>query len=133
MARAIRKKLKYGNVHRQIRALVILDALIQNAGQRFQTSFADEPLLERLRVSGTSDLSHPRVKEKCTELFRGWAAEYGKTPGMERVSRLYRVRASSPPQHIFFQTRESRRATNTTAERATVMAMIRSCLVESKS
>lgn len=35
-ARAIRKKLKYGNVHRQIRALVLLDGLIQNAGTRFQ-------------------------------------------------------------------------------------------------
>ncbi len=35
-ARAIRKKLKYGNVHRQIRALVLLDGLIQNAGPRFQ-------------------------------------------------------------------------------------------------
>lgn len=56
-ARAIRKKLKYGNVHRQLRALTILDGLIQNAGPRFQRAFADEPLLERLRVCGTSDLS----------------------------------------------------------------------------
>lgn len=56
-ARAIRKKLKYGNVHRQLRALTILDALIQNGGPRFQRAFADEPLLERLRVCGTSDLS----------------------------------------------------------------------------
>lgn len=93
-ARAIRKKLKYGDVHRQIRALVILDALIQNAGHRFQIGFADEPLLERLRVCGTSELSHPKVREKCTELFRSWAVEYGKTPGMERISKLYRVRCS---------------------------------------
>ena len=70
-ARAIRKKLKYGSVHRQIRTLVLLDGLIQNAGNRFQTTFADEPLLERLRVCGTSDLAHPRVRAKCTELFRG--------------------------------------------------------------
>ena len=41
-ARAIRKKLKYGNVHRQLRALTILDGLIQNAGPRFQRAFADE-------------------------------------------------------------------------------------------
>ncbi|KAJ6781168.1 hypothetical protein PWT90_10939 [Aphanocladium album] len=56
-ARAIRKKLKYGNVHRQVRALVLLDGLIQNAGPRFQRTFADEPLLERLRVCGSSELS----------------------------------------------------------------------------
>ncbi|KAI0169020.1 hypothetical protein GGR52DRAFT_553354 [Hypoxylon sp. FL1284] len=89
-ARALRKKLKYGNVHRQLRALVLLDGLIQNAGPRFQRTFVDEPLLERLRVCGTSDLSDPDVKKKCSELFRGWATEYKNTPGLERVSMLYR-------------------------------------------
>ena len=88
-ARAIRKKLKYGSVHRQLRALTLLDGLIQNAGPRFQRTFADEPLLERLRVCGTSDLSDPDVKKKCTVLFRSWAAEYKNTPGLERVARLY--------------------------------------------
>ncbi|KAJ2971546.1 hypothetical protein NQ176_g7636 [Zarea fungicola] len=86
-ARAIRKKLKYGNVHRQIRALVLLDGLIQNAGPRFQRTFADEPLLERLRVCGSSDLSDAVVKTKCRELFREWS-QYANTPGLERISRL---------------------------------------------
>lgn len=90
-ARALRKKLKYGNVHRQIRALTLLDGLIQNAGPRFQKTFADEPLLERLRVCGTSDLSDPEVKKKCSELYRGWAAEYKSTPGLERIAALYKV------------------------------------------
>lgn len=88
-ARAIRKKLKYGNVHRQIRALVILDGLIQNAGPRFQRAFADEPLLERLRVCGTSDLSDPEVKKKCRELFRGWS-QYSNTQGLQKISQLHR-------------------------------------------
>ncbi|KAI1078074.1 hypothetical protein F5B20DRAFT_549108 [Whalleya microplaca] len=89
-ARALRKKLKYGSVHRQLRALVLLDGLIQNAGPRFQRTFIDEPLLERLRVCGTSDLSDPDVKKKCSELFRSWATEYKKTPGLERISMLYK-------------------------------------------
>ncbi|KAI1419650.1 hypothetical protein F5Y12DRAFT_209006 [Xylaria sp. FL1777] len=89
-ARALRKKLKYGSVHRQIRALVLLDGLIQNAGPRFQRTFIDEPLLERLRVCGTSDLSDPDVRKKCSELFRSWAAEYQNTPGLERVAMLYK-------------------------------------------
>ncbi|KAI1496668.1 hypothetical protein F5X99DRAFT_399517 [Biscogniauxia marginata] len=89
-ARALRKKLKYGSVHRQLRALVLLDGLIQNAGPRFQRTFIDEPLLERLRVCGTSNLSDPDVKKKCSELFRSWAAEYKNTPGLERVSGLYK-------------------------------------------
>ncbi|WYZ43532.1 hypothetical protein EsH8_VI_001231 [Colletotrichum jinshuiense] len=87
-ARAIRKKLKYGNAHRQLRALTILDGLIQNAGPRFQRAFADEPLLERLRVCGTSDLSDPDVKKKCIELFRSWS-QYKSTPGLERIAKLH--------------------------------------------
>jgi hypothetical protein len=90
-ARAIRKKLKYGSVHRQIRALVILDGLIQNAGARFQRTFADEMLLERLRVCGTSDLSDPLVRDKCKELFRSWAAQYKNVRGLEQIAGLYKV------------------------------------------
>lgn len=96
-ARAIRKKLKYGNVHRQIRALVLLDGLIQNAGERFQRTFADEPLLERLRCCGTESLSDPAVKKKCRELFAMWS-QYAGTPGLDRIARLHKVssvRASS--------------------------------------
>ncbi|KAK3332004.1 vhs domain-containing protein [Cercophora scortea] len=89
-SRAIRKKLKYGNLHRQLRALTLLDGLIQNAGSRFQRSFADEPLLERLRFCGTADLSDPEVKKKCAELFRSWAVDYKTTHGMERVASLYK-------------------------------------------
>jgi hypothetical protein len=90
-SRAIRKKLKYGNLHRQLRALTILDGLIQNAGSRFQRTFADEALLERLRFCGTAELSDPDVKKKCRELFAGWAAEYKNTPGMGQVAKLHRV------------------------------------------
>lgn len=88
-ARAIRKKLKYGNVHRQIRALVLLDGLIQNAGSRFQRCFCDEALLERLRVCGTSGTSHPEVRKKCNELFRSWA-QFKNTEGMKEISSLHK-------------------------------------------
>ncbi|KAK1759481.1 putative vhs domain-containing protein [Echria macrotheca] len=89
-ARALRKKLKYGNVHRQLRALTLLDGLIQNAGPRFQRTFADEPLLERLRFCGTASTSAPEVKKKCAELFRSWAADYKGIRGMEQVASLYK-------------------------------------------
>ncbi|KAB8263880.1 major facilitator superfamily domain-containing protein [Aspergillus pseudonomiae] len=89
-SRALRKKLKYGNLHRQLRALTILDFLIQNAGDRFLREFADEPLLERLRIAATDPISDPLVKEKCKQLFGQWAVSYKNTPGMERVTALYR-------------------------------------------
>ncbi|KFY45005.1 hypothetical protein V495_03147 [Pseudogymnoascus sp. VKM F-4514 (FW-929)] len=87
-ARAIRKKLKYGNVHRQLRALTILDGLMQNAGPKFQRAFADEPLLERLRVCATSPMSDKEVRARCQVLFAGWGQTYKGTPGMERIARL---------------------------------------------
>jgi len=94
-ARAIRKKLKYGNVHRQLRALTLLDGLIQNAGSHFQRTFADEMLLERLRVCGTADLSDLLVRDKCKVLFRQWASEYKNVRGLEQISGLYKVGCAS--------------------------------------
>lgn len=81
---------KYGNLHRQLRALTILDFLIQNAGDRFLREFADEPLLERLRIAGTDPVSDPLVKQKCKQLFSQWAATYKDTPGMAKITALYR-------------------------------------------
>lgn len=81
---------KYGNLHRQLRALTILDFLIQNAGDRFLREFADEPLLERLRIAGTDPVSDPLVKQKCKVLFGQWATTYKDTPGMAKVTALYK-------------------------------------------
>ena len=79
---------KYGSVDQQLRALTILDGLMENAGPRFQRTFADEPLLERLRVCATDSLSDAEVKKKCQTLFRQWAVAYRSTPGMERIVAL---------------------------------------------
>lgn len=89
-ARAIRKKLKYGNAHSQTRALVILDGLIQNAGSRFQRAFADEPLLERLRMLPRDEVVDPQVRQKCKVLFVQWANEYKNTQGLEAIANLYK-------------------------------------------
>ena len=77
-------------MHKQLRALTVLDGLIENAGTRFQRVFADEPLLERLRVAATDSLSDAEVKKKCSILFRQWAVTYQSTPGMERIAALHK-------------------------------------------
>ena len=87
-ARAIRKKLKYGSTHRQLRALDLLDGLIQNAGARFQRTFADEALLERLRQMPRDDMVDPEVRDKCNLLFRQWSNTYKSTPGMNGIAML---------------------------------------------
>jgi hypothetical protein len=76
-------------MHRQLRALTILDGLIGNAGARFQRTFADEPLLERLRIMPRDDLVDPDVRNKCNALYRQWAVQYKKTPGLEKIASLY--------------------------------------------
>ena len=63
---------------------------MENAGSRFQRAFADEPLLERLRVCATDSLSDAEVKNKCAILFQQWAIQYKSTPGMERVAALHK-------------------------------------------
>lgn len=81
---------KYGNAHRQIRALSILDSLIQNGGSRFQRAFADEPLLERLRLMAREDTVDPSVRKKCQVLFMQWANAYKNTPGLQHIANLYK-------------------------------------------
>lgn len=81
---------KYGNAHRQIRALVILDALIQNAGSRFQKAFADEPLLERLRILARDETVDADVRKRVNLLFRQWAIAYKGTTGLERIAALHK-------------------------------------------
>jgi len=67
-----------------------MDALIQNAGPRFQKAFADEPLLERLRILARDDTVDAEVRQKANVLFRGWAVAYKGTPGLERIAALHK-------------------------------------------
>jgi LAS seventeen-binding protein 5 len=101
-------------MHRQLRALTILDGLIQNAGARFQRTFADEPLLERLRMMPRDDLVDPDVRSKCNNLYRQWAVSYKKTPGLEKITALYK----QLPQTKKLQPSQSRVIRETEAEAA---------------
>ncbi|KAI5817798.1 hypothetical protein BZA77DRAFT_261930 [Pyronema omphalodes] len=91
-ARAIRKKLKYGSVHRQLRALTILDDLIRNAGPTFQRSFCDEALLDRLRC--VANLNDPAIDklvlDKARALYQQWSREYAGAPGLTGIASLWK-------------------------------------------
>lgn len=69
---------------------MILDALIQNAGSRFQKAFADEPLLERLRILARDETADADVRKRVNLLFRQWAVAYKGTPGLERIAALHK-------------------------------------------
>lgn len=90
VARALRKKLKYGSVHRQLRALTILDGLLQNGGQRLQRQIlSDPPLQERLRIAAIDPISDQDVRTKCKTLFGQWVASSAEQPGLEGAKSLY--------------------------------------------
>lgn len=57
---------------------------------RFQRSFVDEPLLERLRISATDTMTDPDVKAKLKVIFGQWAVAYKDTPGLGSIASLYK-------------------------------------------
>ncbi len=89
-ARALRKKLKYGNVHRQLRALVLLNSILENGTPRIQRNLFDEMLLERLRVCAASEVSDEKVKRLCRNLFISWAKNYQGRQGLQNVVALHK-------------------------------------------
>ncbi|KAG8862749.1 putative actin patch assembly and actin polymerization protein [Tulasnella sp. 330] len=88
-ARAIRKKLKYGNVPRQIRALTILKALVENAGPKFQSSFANDALINRIKAMATDPHTDGTVKKKLMSVLGSWYRQFKDDPKMSVVAGLW--------------------------------------------
>ncbi|GAA97291.1 hypothetical protein E5Q_03969 [Mixia osmundae IAM 14324] len=88
-SRAIRKKLKYGNVHRQLRSLTILKALVENCGTRFQTTFANERLVDRLKVMVGDPMTDDTVKRKLMSVLASWHRSFKGDPSMHLVAGLW--------------------------------------------
>ncbi|OBZ68405.1 Protein lsb5 [Grifola frondosa] len=90
VSRAIRKKLKHGNSHQQYRALVILRAIVENGGHKFQTSFADSQLTDAIRGLSSDATTDPKVKKKLLSVLVGWHNQFKDDPSMTLVANLYK-------------------------------------------
>ncbi|KAK4057873.1 hypothetical protein OIO90_001092 [Microbotryomycetes sp. JL221] len=88
-ARCIRKKLKYSNVHGQLRALTILNALVSNCNTRFKTTFADERLVDRIKVMAGDPHTDERVKKKLMGVLGSWYRQFKDEPRMSQVAGLF--------------------------------------------
>ncbi|SGZ31587.1 BQ5605_C045g12209 [Microbotryum silenes-dioicae] len=94
-SRAIRKKLKsylgvqYSNVHGQLRALTILKALVENCGTKFQSTFANERLVERIKLMAGDPHTDERVKKKIMATLASWYRQFKDDPRMQLVAGLY--------------------------------------------
>lgn len=98
-ARAIRKKIKYGNtVEEQILALSLLELLVLNSGPKIGHVLAtDDKLLDLLRniLRGTaragSGVNYDRkVTEKIRNLSIGWKAEFADLDGYGGMAQLWK-------------------------------------------
>lgn len=95
-SRAIRKKLKHGNSHQQYRALVILNALVENGDAKMRTRlFVDGNLTDVLRNMSNDFMTEQRVKKKLIRILASWHAQYKDDPSMKTVANLYKQHKSN--------------------------------------
>jgi len=89
-SRAIRKKIKHGNTHQQYRALVILNALVENCGQKFQSSFADGQLTDALKNLATDVTADTKVRKKVLAVLASWSRQFKDDRSAAGIAGLYR-------------------------------------------
>ncbi|KAF9778213.1 hypothetical protein BJ322DRAFT_1093712 [Thelephora terrestris] len=90
-SRAIRKKLKHGNSHQQYRALVILNALVENGDAKMKTRlFVDGYLTDVLRNMSNDPTIEQKVKKKLMRVLAAWHVQYKDDPSMKTVANLYK-------------------------------------------
>lgn len=87
-SRALRKKLKHGSPHQQYRALVLLKALVENCGHKFQTTFADGHLTDALKQIANDSQTDRRVKKKLILVLTSWRDQFKSDPSMSLVAGL---------------------------------------------
>ncbi|KAI9460567.1 hypothetical protein BJY52DRAFT_1185932 [Lactarius psammicola] len=98
-SRAIRKKIKHGSSHQQYRALVILNALVENSGQKFQSTFADGQLTDALKNLATDSTTDPKVKKKVLAVLASWSRQFKDDRSAAAIAGLYRqVKPAEPPR-----------------------------------
>jgi len=98
-SRAIRKKIKHGSSHQQYRALVILNALVENSGQKFQSTFADGQLTDALKNLATDPTTDLKVKKKVLGVLASWSRQFKDDRSAAAIAGLYRqVKPPEPPR-----------------------------------
>ncbi|KAF8349692.1 hypothetical protein F5887DRAFT_1069969 [Amanita rubescens] len=101
-ARALRKKLKHGQPHQQYRALIILGALVENAGPKFHAAFSDDQIVDAFKQLSSDPQTDTKVKKKLLLMLASWRNQYQNDPSMSMFAGLYGQcrgvsRMQSPP------------------------------------
>lgn len=76
-------------MHGQKRALIILKALVENCGQRFQTTFANDQLVDRIKIMSQDQLVDASVRKLLMRVLLSWHQQFKDDPSMKMVAGLY--------------------------------------------
>ncbi|GMG19566.1 unnamed protein product [Ambrosiozyma monospora] len=100
-ARAIRKKLKYGNYKQQYNALKLYELLVANGDSSMNKFYNDRRLLERMKYiitmyDGTS--VDPRIFKTAKSMAIGWNREYSGVTGREGLASLLTLTGMYKPK-----------------------------------
>lgn len=67
----------------------MLSALVENCGPRFQTTFADAQLVERIKIMSQDPLVDASVRKKLMRMLLSWNYQFKGESTMRIVSGLY--------------------------------------------
>jgi len=77
---AVRKKYRHENPHTRHHALLVLEALMKNCGEKMHKEVATQESMEDLKHLADESQSAEKVKEKVLELIQCWAHVFRNTP-----------------------------------------------------
>lgn len=67
----------------------MLNACVENCGPRFQTTFADTQLVERIKLMSQDPLVDASVRKKLMRILLSWHLQFRGEPTMRLVAGLY--------------------------------------------
>lgn len=88
-SRAVRKQLKHGDVTHQKNALNLLASLVLNGGSKFQTTFADERMIDCIKSLVYDARTDSVVRRQTMIMLSYWAKTFQSDPKMSTVAGLY--------------------------------------------
>lgn len=69
--------------------MIILKALVENCGQRFQTTFANDQLVDRIKIMSQDQLVDASVRRLLMRVLLSWHQQFKNDPSMKLVTGLY--------------------------------------------
>ncbi|KAG0142027.1 hypothetical protein CROQUDRAFT_663109 [Cronartium quercuum f. sp. fusiforme G11] len=90
-SRAIRKQLKHGHTSQQKKALSLLESLVLNGGIQFQTTFADDRMVDCIKMIVYDPRTDSSIRIQTMLMLLHWSKTFKSDPKMTTVAGLYNI------------------------------------------